>query len=185
MSKGLSSSGALCLCKLFFYSPDRTGEPQNRVIYFIKKNRNKRVSAFLARELTEIAKREIDAMQIDPSKLIVASVPRGKRARSVHGFDQSELIADELAALMGSERFYGIMRSKNDKEQKKLDKSRRFRNVESSFVIKDADLLKDKYVLLFDDIVTTGASMAACCKLLRRAGTKGIFCICLGYDQLI
>lgn len=46
--------------------------------------------------------------------------------------------------------------------------------------LKDKELIKGKNVLLFDDIVTTGSSMSACCDILRQANPKSIVCFCLG-----
>ena len=46
--------------------------------------------------------------------------------------------------------------------------------------LKDKELIEGKNVLLFDDIVTTGSSMSACCDILRQANPKSIVCFCLG-----
>ena len=46
--------------------------------------------------------------------------------------------------------------------------------------------LTDDYVqkfILFDDVVTTGASMAACVPLLQSAGARAIFLLCLARDK--
>ena len=45
--------------------------------------------------------------------------------------------------------------------------------------IENIENIENKYVILFDDIVTTGASMAACAKLLKKAGAKGVICVCM------
>ena len=182
MPKGLSSSGALCLCKLHFYSQERASDPQNKLIYFIKKNRNKRISRFIASELYDIVKRECEILGIKNEDILVSNVPRSKKAVIREGFDQSRLIADAFSDVMGCARFYGIVRSKGSKEQKKLNAAKRFRNVSASFALKDEESVKDKYVILFDDIVTTGASMAACVKHLRRAGAKGIICVSIAQN---
>ena len=46
--------------------------------------------------------------------------------------------------------------------------------------LKNKELIEGKNVLLFDDIVTTGSSMSACCDILRQANPKSIVCFCLG-----
>ena len=46
--------------------------------------------------------------------------------------------------------------------------------------LRNKALIEGKYVLLFDDIVTTGNSMLACCDILRQANPKSIVCFCLG-----
>ena len=46
--------------------------------------------------------------------------------------------------------------------------------------LRNKALIEGKDVLLFDDIVTTGNSMLACCDILRQANPKSIVCFCLG-----
>ena len=46
MPKQLSSAGALTLRRLFFYSPKRENEPQNKLIYFLKHHKNSRAAHF-------------------------------------------------------------------------------------------------------------------------------------------
>lgn len=49
-----------------------------------------------------------------------------------------------------------------------------------SIRVENEDLIKNKHVLLLDDIITTGNSMSACQKLLKRAGAKTVKCYSLG-----
>lgn len=50
----------------------------------------------------------------------------------------------------------------------------------NSIGVKNSDLIKDKNVILIDDVTTTGNSMMACQKLLLDAGAKSVRCIALG-----
>jgi ComF family protein len=182
MPKGLSKTGALCLRKLYFYSQSKNREAQNRILYSIKKKQNKRFSRFIAQEIAELVLGELSVLEAEKEDAVIVNVPRGRRAKSCYGFDQSELICRELSVLTGISFIAAIGRNKKDKEQKKLDRSRRFRNVQSSFSVLNDKEIKGKYVLLFDDVVTTGASMAACTSLLKKAGAKGIICLCIAQD---
>lgn len=110
---------------------------------------------------------------------VIVSIPRGKRSKRVYGFDQSDLICEELSRISRLPYFPIIKRSRDGKEQKGLDSKRRFRNVRSLFSISDPNIVKGKYVVLFDDVVTTGASMSACVEILQKAGARGIFCLCM------
>ena len=185
MPKGLASKGTLCLRKLFLYSAKNGNKPQNRIVYFLKKNKNKRAAVFLANELKTAALEELSNFNIDISKdAAIVYVPRGRRARAAFGFDQSELICRELSKITGIPFVTAIKRRHGGGEQKKLDRRKRFRNVEALFEL-DADLAESidgKYILLLDDIVTTGASMAACVSILKRAGVKGVICLCIAVD---
>ena len=63
-------------------------------------------------------------------------------------------------------------------EQKKLDSEARSRNIKNSFAFNPKYLADTgKAVILFDDIVTTGASMSEAVSLLRKNGVKTIICV--------
>ena len=53
----------------------------------------------------------------------------------------------------------------------------RLENVRSLFKVSDAEAVKGRYVILLDDVVTTGASMTACTELLKKSGAFGVFCL--------
>lgn len=183
MPKGLSSSGALCLRKLIFYSTKKNREVQNRAIYFLKKNKNRRIASFFAKELAPLAKAELRVLTDAPEdNTVIVSVPRGIGARAEYGFDQSELVCGALSEHMGIPYFPAIKRRIGGREQKHLDSKKRFRNVRSLFKLRNKYDLSGKYVLLFDDVVTTGASMAACVAILKKAGALGVICLCIAED---
>ena len=176
--KGLERTGAICLIKLYFYSPNKAGQPQNRLLYRIKKHRNKRHSDFIAEELRGRLLSELETLGLDTEKdVVLVNVPRGRNARRTYGFDQSELICRALSEKTGIPYEKMIKRAKESSEQKKLTKDKRFRNVSASF--RCIGKIEDKYAVLFDDVVTTGASMAACTDLLKKAGAKGVICVCI------
>ena len=176
--KGLGRTGAIGLIKLYFYSPAKSGQPQNRLLYRIKRYRNKRLSSFIAGELTPRILSELKVLGLDPDvDVVLANIPRGQSARRMYGFDQSELICREISDKTGIQYLNLLKRSKGSSEQKRLTKDKRFRNVESSF--KCTGSVENKYVILFDDVVTTGASMAAGVNLLKKAGAKGVICVCM------
>lgn len=186
MPKGLSATGALSLRKLTFYSPKRMKEPQNQVIYRIKHEPNRRISAFLAGELRVAVKEELKVLEADPtSDALLVFVPRGRKAAAKYGFDQSELICRELSAQTGIPYLPILKRKRGGKEQKKLDKTRRFRNIRSLFYVNpkiDLENIKGKCVFLLDDVVTTGASMAACVHLVKESGAKTVICLCVAQN---
>ncbi len=182
--KGLSESGALCLRKLIFYRAERSGEAENRLIYDLKHRPSKRRADFVAEELSSAVMEELSVLGVtDPEKdVVIVSVPRGTRARIDYGFDQSELIAGSLARRLDIPYVPAIARRRGGREQKKLGRERRFRNVSHLFFLKEAETVRGKCVLLFDDVVTTGASMAACVSLLRNADVQSVICLCIAQD---
>lgn len=181
----MSSGGSLCLRKLFFYHSDKADEPQNRLIYFLKRTPAKRAFGFLAGELWEMIRGELDPLGVDASsEAVITNIPRGRKARMLWGFDQSEEICKAISAQYGLPYAELIKRKRGGREQKKLNAAERRKNIKSLMRPnkRTADQAAGKYVILFDDIVTTGASMSACLPILRKMGVKGVICITLAAD---
>ena len=189
MPKQLSDAGALTLRRLFFYSPERSAEPQNRIIYKLKNIKSKRYAGFVASQLKSAVVEElknlvdVDSRELS-DKVFITYIPRSKKAVTSNGFDQSELICRELSRLTGIEYVPVIKRSKSGKEQKSLTKAERFANTASLFELDFDFSISGRYAILFDDIVTTGASMTACVKALRKGRVKGVLCFCIATDKL-
>lgn len=184
MPKQLSSAGALTLRRLFFYSAKKDNEAQNKLVYFLKHYKNKRASRFAASQLLRAAKEELDTLEVTYSNAIVVNMPRGRSAVKEYGFDQSKEVCRELADMLGATYADVIKRRVGGKEQKKLNAAQRRMNIKKLMRISSdgSQIVRGKYVLLFDDVVTTGASMAACVSLLRKAGARGVICLALASD---
>ena len=86
----------------------------------------------------------------------------------IRGFNQAQKIAEDLSDITGIPTLNCIFRCKNTKRLYNLNKKEREQEVKNSFIIKDEDnLLKDKNVILIDDIFTTAATTNEISKVLR------------------
>jgi len=93
------------------------------------------------------------------------------------GFNQAEKIAVHFGKKTGIEVCGdGLLRIKNTKPQRALSARERMTNLEEAFIVNPRRRrnLKDKRILLIDDIYTTGATAMACAKSLKKAGVKGV-----------
>jgi predicted amidophosphoribosyltransferase len=74
-----------------------------------------------------------------------------------------------------------------DTEQKSLSKSERVLNVQNKFtVVKKIrknknieNILKDKNILIIDDIVTTGSTLSECARIMKNMGAKSVYALCI------
>ena len=176
----------ISLRKLMFYHPNKHRESPNQMIYFLKRHANARVSSFLARELSKALNEEIEACGYSNQRhnIVLVHVPRGRRAKIRYGHDQSELICRALAEVCQISYLDCVVRSRTrSKEQKKLTGKKRFQNLKGAFALREGVDLSGKYVVLFDDIVTTGASMSECVKLFRSAGAKEVLALCIAQNE--
>ena len=125
------------------------------------------------------------AEAINFTNAVLAYVPRRKRAYLQYGTDQARELARALSGQSGIPLAACLTRKRgNQREQKKLTPQERIKNARASFAVQNAELLKGKTVLLIDDIVTTGASMSVCVKLLLRAGAAEIYCVAVASDEI-
>lgn len=181
--KELASLGVLCLRKLIFYQRGLKGGKYYRAIYYLKRRKNKRIEAFFAKELSRLVFEELSALGVDePSKeAVITYVPRGIKARRAYGFDHAERIARSLGEQTGIPCVSCVKRVRIIKEQKKLTRRQRFQNAEGSFCAEVCDV-NGKAVFLFDDIVTTGASMYAAAKIVKKGGARCVIGLCVAQD---
>lgn len=183
MPKQLSGAGALCLRKLFFYKNESSHSPQMNLIYLFKHRRVGRMIDFAADNLAKLVLDELGELGIseNPEKFIVSFVPRGRRGVTEYGYDHAALIAEALAKTLGLECAPLLASRLGAKVQKELDKKQRLENARKNIYF-DAkyDLSgKAKYVILVDDVVTSGASMTVSVKSLIKNGASGVFCFSL------
>ena len=183
MPKLLQKSGALCLRKTVFYHKARPKNVANRLILRLKNHPSARLERFLARELSALAREELACLEADLSDVVVTYLPRRRVSRRRAGLDQAERMARALSEQMGVPMTCVLKRKGFGKLQKTQRANERIRNTKGKFLLADAESINGKVVLLYDDVVTTGASMAACVPLLRGAGAKAIVCLSLGQNQ--
>lgn len=101
---------------------------------------------------------------------IVIPVPLHPKRQHKRGYNQAECIANGIAESMGIEvQAKNIVRNVATQTQTKKSRIERWQNVESIFELKEPQQLKNKNVLLVDDVVTTGATLEACAQVLLKA----------------
>lgn len=110
---------------------------------------------------------------------IIIPVPISNKRKKKRGYNQSELIASKLAKQMKNLKYTSkvLYKKKDTLPQSTLDKEKRIENVKGAYYIKNEQILKNKKVLLIDDIFTTGSTVNECSKILKQAEAKevGIF----------
>ncbi len=106
----------------------------------------------------------------------IVPVPLHARRQSVRGRNQAETIAFGVASCLRVPVFCGaLVRSRPTARQSSLALRDRARNVRGAFCAgAAADRLRGLRILLIDDVITTGATIAACAHALR---SSGVACI--------
>jgi ComF family protein len=104
----------------------------------------------------------------------IIPVPLHKSRLKERGYNQSACFAEGLAQKLHTEvELNNLVRVKATETQTHRSRFARFENMQEVFVVADPEKLKDKHVLLVDDIVTTGSTLEACgMQLLKIPGLK-------------
>ena len=119
---------------------------------------------------------------------VVAHVPvHAARART-RGYDQAELIARAAAQRLGLPFAPLLTRERATIAQFDLDRPDRAANVAGAFAVRPWSASRGpdvtgRWVLLVDDVVTTGATLAACAIALERAGALGTSAITVARER--
>lgn len=163
------------LIKVFRYRrPEGPNDriPSNELIYNIKRGQRRDLVEFIVNEVAEAIVSSIDA-----DKYVISNVPRKKSRALKYGLDHSEIIAKALAKRLGID-YVKLLLSSSKKPQKKTYGEQRIVNATFDYVRRPIDV-KGKHILLFDDIVTTGASMGNSAMLIKGLGAKEVVGVCL------
>lgn len=106
----------------------------------------------------------------------ITCVPMHREQFMDRGYNQSEVLAKRCAELMGIEYIDALEKFKKNKIQHNLKGSERRSNVKGVYRAVNIEKIRDKRILLIDDVVTTGSTLAECAKILNKCGCKEIQC---------
>ena len=155
------------------------GGSADKFIYVLKRNNNKRFFDFAIDELYKRLLSEEKLMLVDFSDAYFVNVPRSRKAILEYGFDHAELLAKGVASRIGGQYLHAIGRCGAGKTQKKLDSTERLKNVSGKFIYDEDEDLGGKNIVLIDDVVTTGATVAEAIRVLRENNAGEITVLCL------
>ena len=118
-----------------------------------------------------------------PKELILVPVPLSLKRKRWRGFNQAEILAKSLAKSFAVPFADVLVRVRETATQVGLKRDKRKENVKGAFAIRSSrhpeldsgSKLLDKDILLVDDVYTSGATMAECCRVLKKAGAKEVW----------
>jgi ComF family protein len=103
---------------------------------------------------------------------LLLAVPLSPARQRARGFNQSHEIAVRLARMQHVPLGQALVRARDTAPQASLPWAQRVRNVQGAFRVTDS--LAGLRVAVIDDVMTTGATLAAAATVVRRAGARSV-----------
>ena len=111
---------------------------------------------------------------------VITPIPLYWHRQNWRGFNQAEILAALMARQLDLEMTVSLIkRVKKTVPQSTLTKPQRQFNLEQAFTIVKAEKVKNKDILIFDDIYTTGETLKQAKKVLQQAGARRVFLMAL------
>lgn len=110
---------------------------------------------------------------------IITFVPLERSRLRERTFNQSKVLAFNLARAFGIPLTDTLVKSKSTSRQNELPREKRLVNLKGAFQVKDGPDFEGKRILLVDDVMTTGATLSECAKVLSERGAALVRCLTL------
>jgi competence protein ComFC len=121
-------------------------------------------------------------MQQLNSKLVLVPVPLFESKLRKRGYNQSEILAKELAKKFNLKVQNLLIRTRNTKAQFGLNKEERKKNIRDAFALNSKFKILNSNIFLVDDLVTTGSTLLEMANVLKRNGAKKVIGLTLARD---
>lgn len=115
---------------------------------------------------------------------LVTWVPLSKKRKKERGYDQAERLARPLAGALGLPCAPCLRKAGENRVQHLLRREERAGNVRGVYLPDGKNPVAGQTVLLVDDIVTTGATLAECAGVLLRGGATDVFCAAAAHADM-
>lgn len=115
---------------------------------------------------------------------ILTWVPISRKRKLRRGYDQVALIAHEVGKELGTTPIATLKKTRNAPPQSSIqDESARRANILSAYRTLDPESIRNKRILILDDIITTGSTISECAKTLLISGASEVMCAAVAVTQ--
>lgn len=150
------------------------GKYEKNIRKFILKFKFKE-SAYLAKTFAEIISKNQEFVQELKQYDYIIPVPMYIENKNIRGYNQTEVLAESIKNKLKIDYIKdAIVKIKQNKKQSSLSEKERIENVKDVYKIQNFKILKNKRILLLDDIYTTGNTIKACREELKKSETEKI-----------
>ena len=149
-------------------APFAYGGPARKLVLALKHGRRLHLARMMARAMLRVAG---DL----PDDAVIVPVPSHRWRLWQRGFNQAAQIARHLSRQSGRPLVVDALeRIKPTPTTKGLSRRSRQKNVQGAFRVMKPEAIRGRAVIVVDDVMTTGATVAACARQLRRGGARQV-----------
>jgi len=142
------------------------------------------LNKFLTDLLFESLIQKEDFNKLLDENFVFVPIPLSSKKERSRGYNQSELLAQNLGRKFGLKSINLLKRVKETKVQAGLTKKDRRENLANAFSLETQNSKgKIQNIFLVDDILTTGATFDSAAHVLKRAGVKKVYGIALAKER--
>ncbi|AUC16748.1 hypothetical protein BTO06_17060 [Tenacibaculum sp. SZ-18] len=161
---------------LFFNKKNIT----QKLIHNLKYNNRQDIGNYLGFWFSELLKSNHFMHDIDA----IIPVPIHRKKKIKRGYNQVHTFCDTLGDIFEIPVYKStLFRKSNNKSQTSKDRYTRAETISKDFYLKDHVILRNKHVVLVDDVITTGATIEACCKELLKTDNLRISVLSIAFTE--
>lgn len=158
----------------------KKGTKVQNLLHSLKYKSKTEVGVKLGQLLAEKIKLNVLYQNVD----VIIPVPLHHKKQKIRGYNQSNYIANGIAENLNIEvNTECLLKTKPTETQTKKSRYTRYENMQYVFRIDNAEQLKDKHILLVDDVITTGSTLEACGNVLLNSGIKKLSIAAIAYAK--
>mgnify|MGYP001118013881 CR=1 FL=1 len=153
--------------------------PVREAIHRYKYQGQRSLADLLGQELTDFWSSDCHDTLQTPHCDLITPVPLHWWRAYRRGYNQSELLANQLSFNIGVPAKVLLRRVKPTRPQVELNRDQRAANVKNAFHVDEAmmSVVKGKTILLIDDVCTTGATLRECAKALLKGEASAVYAL--------
>ena len=160
-----------------FYVFQKKGNIQ-KVLHAIKYKHNKDLAVLVGKWYAE----DLKSSNIISKADFIIPVPLHHKKFKIRGYNQSEEFAGGLSEGLKIPLNTSVLKRKEfTQTQTKKSKYERWENVEDVFELIIPETFEKKHIIIVDDVITTGATIEACCQLLQQIEGVKISVLSIAY----
>ncbi len=172
---GRETGGCYCESDKFSFTRNisllRYEGPAVKIIKRMKFSQYPQLTLFMGDELARLVNNKYGSINFD----FVTYVPMHPYYEFRRKFNQAELLAQRVADHLKLDVVKTLKKSFSFKTQKYLDRKERLQRAKGLY--KATDSFKGKTVLLVDDVMTVGATLNECARVLLKAGADNVYTV--------